>query len=151
MTEAQGPTFRLAAVANVYVDLPTPTPTVVLRETEESKRQLTISVGLPEGVALAHAFFGRESPRPLTHELFTTVLQLSGVELLAVRIVARRGQTYFAEMEIGGRAGNHVLSCRPSDALVLALRQTIPAPLLVDDRLFEWPGDVAPWGDPPEG
>jgi bifunctional DNase/RNase len=36
------------------------------------------------------------------------------------------------------------MACRPSDGLVLALRMPVPAPILVDERLLEGSGDVAP-------
>ena len=142
------PAFCLVAVANVAVHLPSPTAEVVLREIEESKRQLTFPIGLAEGVALSHVLSGTRPPRPLTHELFADVLRRYAVEIAAVRLVARRGQTYFAEMELTGRDGHHVVSCRPSDALTLALHQLVPAPVLVDDRLFQSTTDVPPWEPP---
>jgi bifunctional DNase/RNase len=37
-----------------------------------------------------------------------------------------------------------MIDCRPSDGLVLALRMPVPAPVLVDERLLEDGGDVAP-------
>jgi bifunctional DNase/RNase len=36
-----------------------------------------------------------------------------------------------------------VLDCRPSDALALALRQGVPAPILADERLLDTEGDVS--------
>jgi bifunctional DNase/RNase len=41
-------------------------------------------------------------------------------------------------------AGRELVDCRPSDGLVLALRMPVPAPILVDERLLEEGGDVAP-------
>lgn len=136
--------LRMALVASVTVDLPSQFPTVVLRETEPHRRQLSFSVGLPDGVALSHALRRLPTPRPLTHELFTGVLAGFDIDVVAVRLVGRQGATYFAELDLRGRTGRTVLSCRPSDALAVALRQPVPVPVLVDDRLFEEPGDVAP-------
>lgn len=136
--------LRMALVASVTVDLPSQFPTVVLRETEPPRRQLSFSVGLPDGVALSHALRRLPTPRPLTHELFTGVLAGFDIDVVAVRLVGRQGATYFAELDLRGRTGRTVLSCRPSDALAVALRQPVPVPVLVDDRLFEEPGDVAP-------
>ena len=50
-------------------------------------------------------------------------------------------------MAISSARGRDVLACRPSDGLTLALRQGVRAPILVDVRLLEASGDVAP----PEG
>jgi len=44
--------------------------------------------------------------------------------------------------------GREVLDCRPSDGIVLALRMPVPAPILVDERLLDDAGDVAPIVDP---
>ena len=119
-------------------------PTVTLRETEAPRRQLTFSVGLPDGIALSHALRRVPTPRPLTHELMADVLAGFDIDLVAVRLVGRQGSTYFAELDLRGRNGRSVHSCRPTDALTLALRQAVPVPILIDSRLFESSGDVAP-------
>ena len=82
------------------------------------------------------------TPRPLTHELMGDVLAGFDVDVVAVRLVARVGQLYFAELDLRGRNARRVFSCRPSDGLALALRRPVPVPLLVDARLFEVDGDV---------
>ncbi len=53
---------------------------------------------------------------------------------------------YFAELDLRGRNGHTVLSCRPSDGLTVALLQPVPVPILIDRRLFETFGDVTPPG-----
>ena len=40
--------------------------------------------------------------------------------------------------------GRERVDCRPSDGIVLALRMPVPAPILVDERLLEDLGDLAP-------
>ena len=138
------PEYRLALVSSVTVDLPSQHPTVLLRESESPRRQLTFSIGLQDGIVLSHAIRRIPTPRPLTHELLTTILQRFDVDVVAVRLVGRQGAIYFAELDLRGRTGRSVLSARPSDALTLALLQPVPVPILVDARLFETMGDVAP-------
>jgi bifunctional DNase/RNase len=138
------PEFRMALVSSVTVDLPSQHPTVLLRESESPRRQLTFSIGLQDGIVLSHAIRRIPTPRPLTHELLTTILQRFDVDVVAVRLVGRQGAIYFAELDLRGRTGRSVLSARPSDALTLALLQPVPVPILVDARLFETLGDVAP-------
>lgn len=48
--------FRLALVSSVTLDLPSQHPSVVLRELDTPRRQLTFSIGMPDAVALSHAF-----------------------------------------------------------------------------------------------
>jgi bifunctional DNase/RNase len=137
-------TFRLAQVASVTVDLPHQHPLVTLREIESPRRQLSFSIGFPEGVALSHAIRRIATPRPLTHELVTGILQGFDIDVVAVRLVGRQGAVYFAELDLRGKSGRSVHSCRPSDALTIATLQPVPAPILIDRRLFEIDGDIAP-------
>ena len=138
--------FRMALVSSVTVDLPNQHPAVCLRETETPRRQLTFHVGLADGVALSHAMRRIPTPRPLTHEVMTDVLQRFDIDLVAVRIVGRVGSVHFAELDLRGRSGRSVHACRPTDALILALHQPVPAPILIDARLLESGDDVPPPG-----
>jgi uncharacterized protein len=141
--------FTLALVSAVNVTLPNQHPTVVLRETESPRRQLSFSIGLQDGVVLSHALRRIPTPRPLTHELLTGILQGFDIDVVAVRLVGRQGAVYFAELDLRGRSVRSVQACRPSDALCLALLQPVPVPILIDQRLFEQTGDVAPVGAVP--
>ncbi len=138
--------LRTALVSSVTLDLPNQHPTVVLRESETPRRQLSFSIGFSDAVILSHAFRRIPTPRPLTHELMSSVLQRFDVDIVAVRIVGRRGAVYFAELDLRGRSARSVHSCRPSDALTLALLQPVPVPILIDERLLEGSGDVEPRG-----
>jgi uncharacterized protein len=138
--------YRMAIVAAVNVDLPNQHPTVVLRESESPRRQLSFSIGFQDAVVLTHAMRRIPTPRPLTHELMSQVLQGFDIDVVAVRLVGRQGAIYFAELDLRGRTGRSVHSCRPSDALTVALLQPVSVPILIDRRLFEVDGDVVPPG-----
>ena len=138
--------FRMALVSSVSVDLPNQHPSVVLRESESPRRQLTFSIAFHDAVVLSHALRRIPTPRPLTHELLTGILQRFDIDVVAVRLVGRQGSVYFAELDLMGRNGRSVQSCRPSDALTVALLQPVPVPILIDRRLFEQVGDVTPPG-----
>jgi bifunctional DNase/RNase len=136
--------YRMALIAAVNVDLPNQHPTVVLRESESPRRQLSFSIGFQDAVVLTHAMRRIPTPRPLTHELMSQVLQGFDIDVVAVRLVGRQGAIYFAELDLRGRTGRSVYSCRPSDGLTVALLQPVTVPILIDRRLFEVSGDVAP-------
>lgn len=145
--EGDGTTqFTMALVTAVNMDLPNQHPTVVLRESERPRRHLSFSIGLADGVVLSHAMRRIPTPRPLTHELLTGVLQGFDIDVVAVRLVGRQGAVYFAELDLRGRNTRAVYSCRPSDGLTIALLQPVAVPILIDRRLFEQAGDVAPPG-----
>jgi bifunctional DNase/RNase len=74
------------------------------------------------------------------------VLQGFDIDVVAVRLVGRQGAVYFAELDLRGRNGRAVYSCRPSDGLTIALLQPVAVPILIDRRLFEQTGDVEPPG-----
>jgi hypothetical protein len=129
-------TWRLAVVAGVRMDLPGDHPEILVHEAVSPWRELVIPVGMAEGNAIAYAWRGFATPRPLTHALFSDVLERHGVELEAVRITARQGRNFYAELDTTGPRGRQIISCRPSDALALVLRQRMPTPVLVADWVF---------------
>jgi bifunctional DNase/RNase len=139
-----GATFRVMDVDDVTLDLPSQYPAVTLVEAEPPMRELVFPVGLPEGTALAQALRRLEGRRPMTHELFTRVLQRAHIDVIAVRLVGREEGNLLAELDLMTPGGRERVDCRPSDGVVLALRMPVPAPILVDERLLESLGDVAP-------
>jgi bifunctional DNase/RNase len=141
------PVFRVMVFDDVSLDLPTQYPVVTLIENEPPLRSLVFPVGLAEGTALALALRRMESPRPTTHELFMEVMQRGRIDVIALRLNGRENGNYLAELDVMTPLGRERISCRPSDGLVLALRMPVSAPILVDERLFEDPGDVVPLWD----
>lgn len=141
------PVFRVMVFEDVSLDLPTQYPVVTLIENEPPLRSLVFPVGLAEGTALALALRRMESPRPTTHELFMEVMQRGRIDVIALRLNGRENGNYLAELDVMTPLGRERIPCRPSDGLVLALRMPVSAPILVDERLFEEPGDVVPLWD----
>jgi uncharacterized protein len=145
------PVFRVMDFEDVSIDLPSTFPAVTLVESEPPMRALVFPVGLPEGTAMAQALRRMDSRRPMTHELFMQVLQQARVDVIALRLVGRDEGNLLAELDLMTPAGRVRVDCRPSDGIVLALRMPVPAPILVDERLLEDVGDVAPLTDGPPG
>jgi bifunctional DNase/RNase len=111
----------------VRVELPANTPVVMLREDRaEAARVLPILIGGPEASAIHSAMEGIAPPRPLTHDLLATVLQALGATLERVVITEVREHTFFAELHLRTTTGESVVSCRPSDAIALAVRTGTP-------------------------
>ena len=93
---------------NVEVFLPNTNPVMVLRELDDPFRELRITIGSPEGVAIAYGWRGIDTPKPLTHELFTEIFELFGLSLEVVRITAVRGAAYSGEIVVNGPQGSRV-------------------------------------------
>jgi bifunctional DNase/RNase len=137
-------TFRVMDVDDVSLELPQQYPSVTLVETEPPMRVLVFPVGLAEGTAMAQALRRLDSRRPMTHELFMHVLQRARIDVIAVRLIGREEGNYLAELDLMTPGGRERVDCRPSDGIILALRMPVVAPILVDERLLEEGGDVAP-------
>jgi uncharacterized protein len=123
----------------VRVEVPTNQPIVLLRE-EGGSRYLPIFIGPPEATAIVYALQGMETPRPMTHDLFTTVLAESGVRLEQVEITELHDGTFFAEVSL--RRGDETLriSSRPSDAIALAVRMEHDVPILAAEAVLDEAG-----------
>jgi bifunctional DNase/RNase len=134
---APEPAWCRLSFALVEVNLPDTNPVVVLQEADLPYRQLRITIGQNEGVAIAYAWRGIATPKPLTHELFADMMRSFGLTLEVVRITEVRGASYSAELVINGRPGQRVLPCRPSDAIALALRQPIAVPIVCEASVME--------------
>lgn len=138
--------YAVMMVFEIAVELPIPHALLTLREVDSPHRLLAIPIGQPEGTALALAWRGVPTLRPVTHELFSDVLTRLGATIDAVRLTGRHAGIVLAEIEISSPRGREVVPCRPTDCLTLAIRQGVPAPILVDPRLIDVEGDVEPKG-----
>ncbi len=121
-------------MVGVRVEMPSNQPIVLLREVG-GDRFLPIWIGAVEATAIAFAQQGVVPPRPLTHDLFKTVLDAVGAQLEQVRITEVREGTYFAELVF---AGGIEVSSRPSDSIALALRTG--APIFATEPLLDEAG-----------
>lgn len=102
------------------------TPAMRLREIEGARREFDIFIGAPEASSIHTALEGAEMPRPLTHDLFVMTLQRLDVTISKVCITEVVDGTYYAEMHLESTTGVHVISCRPSDGVALAVRAECP-------------------------
>jgi bifunctional DNase/RNase len=128
--------FRVMEVLEVSVSLPAIHGLVQLSETEQPYRTLSFPIGLVEAAALATALEGGHEARPMTHELFAEVLARTQVDVIALRITGRAEGNYLAELDLMSSRGRERFACRPSDGIALCLRQTVPAPILVNEELL---------------
>jgi len=108
-------------VQSLGLDRTTNTPVVILQE-KDGTRILPIWIGPSEASAIAMELAGMKFSRPLTHDLFTSIIGGLGGELRKVLITRVVDNTYYAELLI--HRGTEVFSvdARPSDSIALALR-----------------------------
>jgi len=108
-------------VQSLGLDRSSNTPVVILQE-KGGKRVLPIWIGPGEASAIAMELAGMKFSRPLTHDLFGSVILGFGGSLQRVAITKVVENTYFAEMVI--RRGSEIITvdARPSDSIAVALR-----------------------------
>jgi bifunctional DNase/RNase len=130
--------IRLSLIG-VRVEVPTNQPIVLLRE-DGGTRFLPIFIGSPEATAIVYALQGMETPRPMTHDLFKTVLDGLAVKLDKVEITALHDGTFYAEIEIDKDGTKSRISSRPSDAIALAVRFGAEVPIYADEAVLDEAG-----------
>lgn len=108
------------SVKTLAFDSASNAPVVILEEVG-SDRVLPIWIGPGEASAIAMQLGGAQFHRPLTHDLFVSILGGLGGTLQRVLITRVEKSTYFAELIID-RDG-HLISvdARPSDSIAIAL------------------------------
>ena len=129
----------------VRLEQPANAPVLLLRELTGDGRVLPIYIGGPEAAAIALALEGEVPPRPLTHDLLRNVLVELGAEVVQVVITELQEHTFFAELHLRVGGATHIVSCRPSDAVALAVRAGTP--LFAADAVLDVAGKVQPAAD----
>ena len=117
---------------------------LVLKE-REGERLLVMEIGPLEANAIAMALEEITPPRPLTHDLLSTVLGELDARVDSVAIVDFRDSTFYGQLNLDTPAGPLALDARPSDCVALALRQQAPIYVQPDvlDRAGVLPADSA--------
>lgn len=135
-------------VQSLGLDRTSNTPVVILQEVD-GMRVLPIWIGPGEASAIAMELAGMKFARPLTHDLFASMVRGLGGELRRVTITKVVDNTYYAELII--QRGEDLISvdARPSDSIAIALRMS--APIFTTDDLLEHTSiEIAEAGDDPD-
>lgn len=121
----QSPEIVQMEIKGLMLDPTSKTPIVLLHD-PTGNRFLPIWIGVFEANAIALRIEGVEPPRPMTHDLLMTSLDLMGAEVERVTISELRENTFYAVISVLGPGGRHKIDSRPSDAIALALRAEAP-------------------------
>jgi uncharacterized protein len=108
-------------VQSLGLDRSSNTPVVILQE-RDGTRVLPIWIGPGEASAIAMELAGMKFSRPLTHDLFASVIIGMGGTLQRVLITKVVENTYFAELIIQRDSELISVDARPSDSIAIALR-----------------------------
>jgi uncharacterized protein len=108
---------------------------IVLLKTAEGNKFLPIWIGHPEAAAILMKLQGASTPRPMTHDLFTDMLDKLEARVIRIAVTELRENTFYAIVTVAVDGSEIEIDSRPSDAIALAVRAD--APIFADDSVIE--------------
>jgi bifunctional DNase/RNase len=107
----------------------------LILEEEGGPRRLPIIIGAPEAQAIAIALEDIQPPRPLTHNLFKTFMDIVDAQVTEIYIYKMEKGVFFAEITFNVNDAPVVLDARPSDAIALAVQ--FKAPIFINKEIMD--------------
>lgn len=107
---------------------------LILREAD-GDRTIPVIIGTAEAQTIALELRGANPPRPLTHTLFASVLEVLGVKLLRVLIYQMKDGVFYAYLYLRSNEMIIRVDARTSDAIALALHMN--APIYIYKDIFD--------------
>ncbi|MFC1869975.1 bifunctional nuclease family protein [Chloroflexota bacterium] len=99
---------------------------VVILKEKMADRYLPIWIGPAEADAIAVKLQGVSVPRPLTHDLLYSVIEVLEATVDSIIVCDLKNDTFFAKVLLNVDGGQMEVDSRPSDALALAVRAEVP-------------------------
>lgn len=109
----------------VGLDQNTLIPVVVITDMDESGF-IPILIGPSEAQAISAHIERTKPQRPMTHDLFMTLLDELDAKIERIVISDLREEVYYARVRVKSIKGTFEVDARPSDAIALALRAEAP-------------------------
>ena len=122
------------SIYGVSFDMVGKQPIVLLRTLDGSKF-LPIWIGHPEAAAILMKLQGTPTPRPMTHDLVTSMLGELNAKVEKIAVTELRDNTFFASITVSVNGDEMEIDSRPSDAIALAVRTQ--APIFAADDVIE--------------
>ena len=118
---------------------------IVLLKTVEGNKFLPIWIGHPEAAAILIKLQGTQLPRPMTHDLLTSVIGRFQAEVSRITVTELKDSTFYATLTLTKDGDEIDVDSRPSDALALAVRTDAPifaSNELIDENAIEFEREV---------
>ena len=111
---------------------------VVILKDKSSGKSIPIWIGSAEADSIAVKLQGVSVPRPLTHDLMQSMIEIFGGELQCINVTDLEEETFFAKLVFSSKGKEIELDARPSDAIALAVRAEVP--IYVADKVLDKAG-----------
>jgi hypothetical protein len=117
---------------------------IVLLKTVAGNKFLPIWIGHAEAAAILMKLQGTDTPRPMTHDLFTDVIGELNAQVARITVTELRDNTFYARITLRADSSEIDVDSRPSDAIALAVRANAPifaADEVIEDSGIEFPDE----------
>ena len=111
---------------------------VVILKEKEADRFLPIWIGAAEADAIAVKLQGVAVPRPLTHDLLGSIIDVLGATISFIIVSDLKNDTFYAKIILNVDGGQMEVDSRPSDALAMAVRTSVP--IYVEEAVLDKAG-----------
>ena len=114
---------------------------IVLLKTQDGNKFLPIWIGHPEAAAILMKLQGANTPRPMTHDLFTEMLSQLEARVVRIAVTELRENTFYALITVSVNGSEIEIDSRPSDAIALAVRSGAPifaAEAVIEESAIEF-------------
>src|ERR687895_2144070 len=108
---------------------------IVLLKPVDGNRFLPIWIGHPEAAAILMKLQGASTPRPMTHDLLSDMLEQLDAEVTRITVTELRENTFYASITVQQNGSEIEIDSRPSDAIAIAVRSD--APIFAAERVIE--------------
>ncbi len=107
---------------------------IIFLKEVEGTRTFPIVIGIFEATSIDRRVKEMPAPRPLTHDLLASTIELLGGELQDIYISELRDHTYYAKLRIRHDGELIEVDSRPSDAIAVAV--TVDVPIFVSEDVL---------------
>jgi bifunctional DNase/RNase len=117
---------------------------IVLLKTREGNKFLPIWIGHPEAASILMKLQSQSSPRPMTHDLMSELLEQLDAQVVRITVTELRENTFYAQITVQQDGREVEVDSRPSDAIALAIRAEAPifaADSVIAESAIEFEGD----------
>jgi bifunctional DNase/RNase len=113
---------------------------VVILKEQETGRYLPIWIGPAEADAIAVKLHQVNMPRPLTHDLLSSIIGALGATLNSIVVCDLKEDTFYAKLLLQVDGKEIEVDSRPSDAMALAVR--VDVPIFVEESVLNKAGFI---------
>lgn len=119
-------TILSVKIKGVYLIEKEPGPIPIVLLEDDAKRIMPIYIGLSEAISINSALNHDIPPRPMTHDLFVTLVERLGSTIESILIDELNEGVYYARISVSMDGRSFDIDARPSDSIAIALRCAAP-------------------------